>query len=50
MPETNPVLPIETAGYLGSASALAIGLVGTIDLAPDHSFAAVFLAVRFGFD
>jgi hypothetical protein len=48
--DTNPVIPIEIAGYLGSASSLAIGLAGTLDLAPEHSLAGFFLNVRLGFD
>jgi len=48
--DTNPVIPIEIAGYLGSASSLAIGLAGTLDLAPQHSLAGLFLTVRLGFD
>jgi hypothetical protein len=44
------VIPIEIAGYLGSASSLAIGLAGTLDLAPEHSLAGFFLNVRLGFD
>jgi hypothetical protein len=48
--DTNPVIPLEIAGYLGSASSLSIGLAGTLDLAPQHNLAGLFLTVRLAFD
>ena len=46
----NPAIPIEITGYLMPAPYLAIGLSGTADLAPDHSIAGLFLAIRLSFD